>query len=68
MKNSNSNSDEKRFTAVSGIYAAICMALYECDENNVHDSETGVMTIDAAKQRNCPWGSKILTLRHAPKR
>lgn len=68
MEENHSNSDEKRYTALNSVYAAISMALYECDENNTHDAESGVLTFDAGKQQAQPWGSKILTLRHAPKR
>jgi hypothetical protein len=68
MENKKSNSDEKRYTALDSVYAAISMALFECDENNTHDAEAGVLTMDVAKQHCQPWGSKILTLRHAPKR
>jgi hypothetical protein len=68
MENNHSNSDVKKFTALDSVYAAISMALYECDENNTHDDETGKLTFDVEKQYAQPWGSKILTLRHAPKR
>lgn len=56
---------EKRFTAVNPIYAAICMALYECDDNNTHDYEADIITIQKSRSA---WGSKVLTLRHSPKR
>lgn len=68
MEKNHLNSDEKRYTAVDGVYAAISMALYEYDESSIHDGETCVVTIDTSKQHNQPWGSKVLTLRHAPKR
>lgn len=68
MENNHSNSDIKRFTSVDSVYAAISMALYECDENNTHDNENHVLTFDIAKQHAQPWGSKLLTLRHTPKR
>ena len=68
MEKNHLNSDEKRFTAVDSIYAAIGMALYEYDESNIHDADACVLTMDTSKQHSQPWGSKVLTLRHAPKR
>ncbi|MDO4160888.1 MAG: hypothetical protein Q4D41_10565 [Prevotellaceae bacterium] len=45
------------------IYAAIALALHEYRGNNVHDKETGVITI---KQMRSDWGSRILTMTEHP--
>lgn len=37
------------------VYAAIAMALYEFEGNNVHDVESGIITI---KQRHTLWNAK----------
>lgn len=39
------------------IYAAIAMALYEYEGNNVHDNEYGIITI---KKRNTLWNANII--------
>ena len=41
------------------IYAAIAMALYEYQGNNVHDKEPGIITI---KPRQTMWNAKFLSL------
>ncbi|MCI1291877.1 MAG: hypothetical protein LKK50_03165 [Prevotella sp.] len=38
------------------IYAAIAMALYEFEGNNVHDKEPGIITI---KKRHTLWNARI---------
>lgn len=43
------------------VYAAIALALHEFQGNNVHDKESGVITI---KERNTQWNSRFLTMRH----
>ncbi len=48
-------------------YAAIAMALHEY-QNNIHDVEETLLTIQRTKRNYSPWSSKIYTLRHAPKR
>jgi Na+-transporting methylmalonyl-CoA/oxaloacetate decarboxylase gamma subunit len=48
-------------------YAAIGMALYEY-QNNVHDVEETLLTIQRTKRNYSPWSSKIYSLRHVPKR
>ena len=45
------------------IYAAIAMALYEYQGNNVHDKEPGFITI---KQRQTMWNAKFLSLTAKP--
>ena len=45
------------------IYAAIAMALYEYQGNNVHDKEPGTMRI---KQRQTMWNAKFLSLTAKP--
>ena len=45
------------------IYAAIAMALYEYQGNNVHDQEPGIITI---KQRQTKWNAKYLSLTAKP--
>lgn len=49
------------------IFAAIAMAMHECQEN-VHDVENTVITINRVKRRYSPWSSKIYTLRETPHR
>jgi len=45
------------------IYAAIAMALYEYQGNNVHDKEPGFITI---KPRQTMWNAKFLSLTAKP--
>lgn len=45
------------------IYAAIAMALYEFQGNNVHDKEPGFITI---KLRHTMWNAKFLSLTAKP--
>ena len=45
------------------IYAAIAMALYEYQGNNVHDKESGIITI---KPRQTKWNAKFLSLTAKP--
>lgn len=47
------------------VYAAIAMALYEY-ENDIHDIENTILTIDKVERRYSPWSSKIYTLRETP--
>lgn len=47
------------------IYAAIAMALYEM-ENDVHDWEETVLTIEKVTKNYSPWSSKIYGLREIP--
>lgn len=52
---------------VSGeILAAISAALYEMDQD-VHDIESTVLTIEYAKRKYSPWSSKIYNMRQLPK-
>lgn len=41
------------------VYAAIAMALYEYEGNNVHDKEPGIITI---KSKNTLWNAKAIGL------
>ena len=47
------------------IYAAIAMALYEYQGNNVHDKEPGVITI---KERHSDWESHLLRMTNKPQK
>lgn len=49
------------------VYAAISLALYEIQQN-VHDEESSVITIQNVRKRYSPWSSKIHTLRQLPRR
>lgn len=55
MKKKNNNNNE--------VYAAIALALHEFCGNNVHDSETGVITL---QHKNTQWNERFLTMRHRP--
>ncbi len=53
---------------ISGeILAAISAALYELDED-VHDFENTVLTIQKVKRNYSPWSSKIYSLRETPRK
>jgi len=45
------------------IYAAIALALHEFRGNNVHDKESGVITISP---RHTDWKSHLLTMTPCP--
>jgi len=45
------------------VYAAIAMALHEFQGNNVHDKETGIITIKVAASE---WKSHFLTMTPHP--
>lgn len=45
------------------VYAAIALALHEYNGNNVHDKETGVITI---KERNTEWDAHLLSMTQHP--
>lgn len=45
------------------VYAAIAMALHEFHGNNVHDHESGVITI---RKRNSDWESHLLHMTPHP--
>ena len=52
---------------VSGeVLAAISAALYEMDQD-VHDIESTILTIDYAKRKYSPWSSKFYNMRQLPK-
>ena len=46
------------------IYAAIAMALYEYQGNNVHDKESGIITIKP--RQTMMWNAKFLSLTAKP--
>ncbi len=46
------------------IYAAIAMALYEFQGNNVHDKEPGVITI---KGKHSLWDAKFISFTRKPR-
>lgn len=45
------------------IYAAIAMAIYEFQGNNVHDKESGIITI---KPKQTLWNAKQLSFTAKP--
>lgn len=60
----------KESTVVPGegsgeIYAAIAYALY-LYQNEIHDEESAILTIDKVTRNYSPWSSKIYTLRQTP--
>lgn len=58
---------EKKLGTESGeVFAAISMALHEY-QNDVHDIEETILTINKVKRNYSPWSSKIYTLRQLPK-
>ncbi len=58
---------EKSIGTESGeVFAAIAMALHEY-QDNVHDVEDTILTINKVKRNYSPWSSKIYTLRQMPK-
>ena len=51
------------------VYAAIAMALHLYREDNeAHDFENTILTIDKVAKSYSPWSSKIYTLRETPQR
>lgn len=48
------------------VNAAIAMALY-LYQNEMHDIENAVLTIDKVSRNYSPWSSKIYTLRNSPR-
>jgi Na+-transporting methylmalonyl-CoA/oxaloacetate decarboxylase gamma subunit len=53
---------------ISGeVLAAISAALYELDED-VHDIERTILTIQKVRRSYSPWSSKIYTLRETPRK
>ena len=61
LNNQHSKLKQKRMD--KNIYAAIAMALYEYQGNNVHDKEPGIITI---KPRQTMWNAKFLSLTAKP--
>lgn len=52
-----------QITLDKNIFAAIAMALYEYQGNNVHDKESGIITI---QRRNTLWNAKFLGVTPKP--
>lgn len=50
-------------TMDKNIFAAIAMALYEFEGNNVHDREPGIITI---KPKETLWNAKFLSMTPKP--
>ena len=49
------------------VFAAIAMAMHELQED-VHDHEDTVLTIEKVERRYSPWNSKIYSLRELPRK
>lgn len=47
------------------VFAAIALAMHEL-QNDVHDIENTILTINKVKRTYSPWSSKIYTLRETP--
>ena len=47
------------------VYAAIALALHEFKGNNVHDKESGIITI---KRKQTMWNAKFLSFTQKPGR
>ena len=59
---------EKKLGEAPGeVFAAIAMAMHEM-QNDVHDMEDTVLTINRVKRTYSPWSSKIYTLRETPRK
>jgi hypothetical protein len=54
---------KKRCIMDKNVFAAIAMALYEYEGNNVHDEESGIITI---QPRETMWDAKFLSLTPKP--
>lgn len=52
-----------QITLDKNIFGAIAMALYEYQGNNVHDKESGIITI---QRRNTLWNAKFLGVTPKP--
>ena len=50
------------------VVAAITTALYEVSEENIHDMEDTVLTIQKVSRCYSPWSSKIYGMREAPRK
>jgi len=67
----NEQADHRLITStetISGeVFAAISAALYEVMEN-VHDTESNILTINRSTNTYSPWNSKIYGLRESLKK
>ncbi|KAA6352196.1 hypothetical protein EZS27_000378 [termite gut metagenome] len=62
------STEEKKEIDSGEEHAAIAMALHEYLGNNVHDTESMVLTINRVSQVYYPWSSKAFMLCEIPKR
>lgn len=60
------SADDSDLELSGEVLAAISAALHEMDQD-VHDIESTILTIDEVKRKYSPWSSKIYTLRQMPK-
>ncbi len=63
VKGEKEKSEKLKKMTDKNIYAAIALALHEYRGNNVHDKETGIITI---KPRHTLWNAKFLTMTQKP--
>ena len=64
MKDERRNANISSLTIMdNNIYAAIAMALFEFQGNNVHDKESGVITI---KPKHTMWDAKFQSVTQRP--
>ncbi|QKG80382.1 OadG family transporter subunit [Tenuifilum thalassicum] len=67
-KSKTADTEEEVEVEVPGeVFAAISAALYFY-ENDKHDQESTILTIERVSRRYSPWSSKIYTLRQTPNR
>lgn len=59
--------DEDTHELSGEVMAAISAAIYEMDQD-IHDIESTILTIDEVKRTYSPWSSKIYGLRQLPKK
>lgn len=59
--------DKKLGEAPGEVFAAIALAMHEL-QNDVHDVENTILTINKVKRTYSPWSSKIYMLRETPHR
>ncbi|MDD2474461.1 MAG: OadG family transporter subunit [Dysgonamonadaceae bacterium] len=67
IESGNIISQDKDHELSGEILAAISAAIYEIDQD-VHDIESTILTIDEVKRNYSPWSSKIYGLRQLPKK
>lgn len=68
LKSGKISAEEEHEGELSGeVLAAISAAIYEMDQD-VHDVESTILTIEDVKRTYSPWSSKIYNLRQLPKK